>query len=32
MEVDVKRRRSAPWRPPVPAEIGEKLPNLEAAG
>jgi hypothetical protein len=28
MEVDVKRRRSAPWAAPVPQEITEKLPHL----
>jgi phenylpropionate dioxygenase-like ring-hydroxylating dioxygenase large terminal subunit len=32
MEVDVRRRRSAPWTAPVPAEIAEKVPHLTAAG
>jgi hypothetical protein len=31
MEVDVKRRRGAPWAAPVPAELVEKLPHLTAA-
>jgi hypothetical protein len=31
MEVDVKRRRGAPWAAPVPAEIAEKVPHLTAA-
>jgi hypothetical protein len=30
MEVDVKRRRSAPWAAPVPAEIADKVPHLRA--
>ena len=30
MEVDVKRRRNAPWAAPVPAEIAEKVPHLRA--
>ena len=30
MEVDVKRRRGAPWAAPVPAEIAEKVPHLRA--
>jgi hypothetical protein len=29
MEVDVKRRRSAPWAAPVPQEIAEKMPHLK---
>jgi phenylpropionate dioxygenase-like ring-hydroxylating dioxygenase large terminal subunit len=31
MEVDVKRRRGAPWAAPVPAEIAQKAPHLTAA-
>jgi hypothetical protein len=31
MEVDVKRRRGAPWVAPVPAEIAAKVPHLSAA-
>jgi nitrite reductase/ring-hydroxylating ferredoxin subunit len=31
MEVDVKRRRAAPWAAPVPEEITTKLPHLSAA-
>jgi hypothetical protein len=31
MEVDVKRRRGAPWSVPVPAEIAEKVRHLSAA-
>jgi nitrite reductase/ring-hydroxylating ferredoxin subunit len=31
MEVDVKRRRGAPWTAPVPADIAQKLPRLTAA-
>ncbi|GGC67580.1 aromatic ring-hydroxylating dioxygenase subunit alpha [Chelatococcus reniformis] len=31
MEVDVKRRRGAPWAAPVPAEIAAKVPHLSAA-
>jgi hypothetical protein len=31
MEVDVKRRRSAPWAAPVPAEIADKIRHLSAA-
>jgi len=31
MEVDVRRRRGAPWAVPVPADIAEKLPHLSAA-
>jgi hypothetical protein len=31
MEVDVKRRRGAPWAAPVPAEIAQKHPHLTAA-
>jgi hypothetical protein len=30
MEVDVKRRRGAPWAAPVPAEIADKVPHLRA--
>jgi hypothetical protein len=30
MEVDVKRRRGAPWAAPVPAEIADKVPHLKA--
>jgi hypothetical protein len=30
MEVDVKRRRSAPWAAPVPSEIADKVPHLRA--
>jgi hypothetical protein len=30
MEVDVKRRRSAPWAAPVPTEIADKVPHLRA--
>lgn len=30
MEVDVKRRRAAPWMAPVPADIAERLPHLAA--
>jgi hypothetical protein len=29
MEVDVRRRRSAPWAAPVPAEIADKVPHLK---
>jgi phenylpropionate dioxygenase-like ring-hydroxylating dioxygenase large terminal subunit len=32
MEVDVRRRRGAPWTAPVPSEIAEKVPHLTAAG
>jgi hypothetical protein len=28
MEVDVKRRRGAPWTAPVPEEISDKPPQL----
>jgi hypothetical protein len=28
MEVDVKRRRGAPWATPVPEEIADKAPHL----
>src|ERR1700746_3791983 len=31
MEVDVKRRRGAPWAAPVPTEIAQNLPHLTAA-
>ncbi|MFM2422786.1 MAG: hypothetical protein RL291_1316, partial [Pseudomonadota bacterium] len=31
MEVDVKRRRGAPWTAPVPADIAAKAPHLVAA-
>ncbi len=31
MEVDVKRRRGAPWAAPVPADIAQKAPHLTAA-
>ena len=31
MEVDVKRRRGAPWAAPVPREIAGKVPHLTAA-
>jgi hypothetical protein len=31
MEVDVKRRRGAPWAAPVPAEIANKIRHLSAA-
>ncbi len=31
MEVDVKRRRGAPWAAPVPSEIAAKVPHLTAA-
>jgi phenylpropionate dioxygenase-like ring-hydroxylating dioxygenase large terminal subunit len=31
MEVDVKRRRGAPWAAPVPEEIAAKVPHLTAA-
>ncbi|WP_022719893.1 aromatic ring-hydroxylating dioxygenase subunit alpha [Rhodopseudomonas sp. B29] len=31
MEVDVNRRRGAPWAAPVPAEIAAKVPHLTAA-
>lgn len=31
MEVDVKRRRGAPWAAAVPAEIAAKVPHLSAA-
>ncbi len=31
MEVDVKRRRGAPWMAPVPADIAAKVPHLTAA-
>ena len=31
MEVDVKRRRSAPWAAPSPAEIAAKVRHLSAA-
>jgi hypothetical protein len=31
MEVDVKRRRGAPWAAPIPAEITQKAPHLSAA-
>jgi hypothetical protein len=31
MEVDVKRRRGAPWAAPVPADLAQKLPRLTAA-
>jgi phenylpropionate dioxygenase-like ring-hydroxylating dioxygenase large terminal subunit len=30
MEVDVKRRRGAPWAAPVPADIAQKVPHLTA--
>jgi hypothetical protein len=30
MEVDVKRRRSAPWAAPVPQEIADKVRHLKA--
>ncbi len=32
MEVDVKRRRGAPWAAPVPSEIAGKIRHLSAAG
>jgi hypothetical protein len=31
MEVDVKRRRGAPWAAPVPREIAGKVTHLTAA-
>jgi hypothetical protein len=31
MEVDVKRRRGAPWAVPVPAGMAQKPPRLTAA-
>lgn len=31
MEVDVKRRRGAPWMAPAPADIAAKVPHLTAA-
>ena len=31
MEVDVKRRRGAPWAAPVPEEIAQKAPHISAA-
>jgi phenylpropionate dioxygenase-like ring-hydroxylating dioxygenase large terminal subunit len=31
MEVDVKRRRRAPWAAPVPADIAERAPHLVSA-
>jgi hypothetical protein len=31
MEVDVKRRRGAPWAAPVPREIAGKVHHLTAA-
>ncbi|WP_315735965.1 MULTISPECIES: aromatic ring-hydroxylating dioxygenase subunit alpha [unclassified Bradyrhizobium] len=31
MEVDVRRRRNAPWAPPVPADIIRLAPHLSAA-
>jgi hypothetical protein len=31
MEVDVKRRKGAPWSAPIPAEIARKAPHLTAA-
>ena len=31
MEVDVKRRRGAPWAAPVPEEIAEQIRHLSAA-
>jgi hypothetical protein len=31
MEVDVKRRRGAPWAAPVPKDIAAKVPHLTAA-
>jgi hypothetical protein len=31
MDVDVKRRRGAPWAAPVPAEIARQVPHLTAA-
>jgi hypothetical protein len=31
MEVDVKRRRGAPWAAAVPADIAKKAPHLAAA-
>jgi hypothetical protein len=31
MEVDVKRRRGAPWASPVPQEIADKVRHLSAA-
>jgi hypothetical protein len=31
MEVDVKRRRGAPWAAPVPGEISDKIRHLSAA-
>jgi len=30
MEVDVKRRRAAPWAAPVPQEIADKVTHLRA--
>jgi phenylpropionate dioxygenase-like ring-hydroxylating dioxygenase large terminal subunit len=31
MEVDVKRRRGAPWAAPIPTDIAQKAPHLAAA-
>jgi phenylpropionate dioxygenase-like ring-hydroxylating dioxygenase large terminal subunit len=31
MEVDVNRRRAAPWAAPVPVELAEKVPRLQPA-
>jgi len=31
MEVDVERRRNAPWAAPMPKEIVEKVPHLRLA-
>jgi hypothetical protein len=31
MEVDVKRRRGAPWAVPVPVDMAQKPPRLTAA-
>jgi hypothetical protein len=31
MEIDVKRRRGAPWAAPVPTEIADKIRHLSAA-
>jgi hypothetical protein len=31
MEVEVKRRRGAPWAAPVPVEIAERIRHLSAA-
>jgi hypothetical protein len=31
MEVDVKRRRGAPWSAPVPKDIADKVHHLSAA-